>query len=45
MNNKTPAAKLRKLLSKPDILLVPGCFDALSARLIERAGFHAAFMS
>jgi len=40
-----PAADdLRKLLDGPDILVAPGCFDALSARLIERAGFQAAFM-
>ncbi len=27
------------------MIIAPGCFDALSARLIERAGFGAAFMS
>jgi 2-methylisocitrate lyase-like PEP mutase family enzyme len=37
--------KLRILLNQPDILIVPACFDALSARLIERAGFAATFMS
>jgi len=37
--------RLRELLTQPDILLVPGCYDAFSARLIERAGFAAAFMS
>ena len=35
----TPAAKLRALLDAPGLLLMPCCFDALSARLIERAGF------
>ena len=39
------AERLRKLLNGPDILAMPGCYDALSARLIERAGFQAAFMS
>ena len=38
------AERLRELLSGPDILATPGCYDALSARLIERAGFPAAFM-
>ncbi|MGE0087536.1 MAG: oxaloacetate decarboxylase [Desulfococcaceae bacterium] len=38
-------ALLRKLLEGPDILTVPGCYDALTARLIQRAGFPAAFMS
>ena len=37
--------RLRKLLDGPEILIVPGCFDALTAKLIERAGFPAAFMS
>jgi 2-methylisocitrate lyase-like PEP mutase family enzyme len=38
-------SRLRELLAGPDLLRVPGCWDALSARLIERAGFEAAFMS
>jgi 2-methylisocitrate lyase-like PEP mutase family enzyme len=42
----TPAAeKLRALLRQPGLRLMPSCFDALSARLIERAGFPLAFMS
>ena len=42
----TPAAeKLRALLHQPGLRLMPSCFDALSARLIERAGFPLAFMS
>lgn len=41
----SPAARLRRLLAEPDILVLPSCFDALSARLVERAGFRAAFMS
>ncbi len=39
-----PRESLEALLKSPDILVVPGCYDALSARLIERAGFPAAFM-
>jgi 2-methylisocitrate lyase-like PEP mutase family enzyme len=38
------ADKLRKLLAQPGALVLPGCFDAMSARLIERAGYPAAFM-
>jgi 2-methylisocitrate lyase-like PEP mutase family enzyme len=34
-----PAERLRTLLAGPDLLVMPCCFDALSARLIERAGF------
>jgi len=39
------APKLRALLTRPGISVVPSCFDAMSARLIERAGFEVAFMS
>ncbi len=41
----SPAARLRALLAEPGIIIMPGCFDAISARLIERAGFPATFMS
>jgi 2-methylisocitrate lyase-like PEP mutase family enzyme len=41
----SPAEKLRGLLSRPGILSFPCCYDALSARLIERAGFRLTFMS
>ena len=36
---------LRSLLDAPGLLVMPCCFDALSARLIERAGFALSFMS
>lgn len=39
------APRLRALLTRPGIAVVPSCFDAMSARLIERAGFDVAFMS
>lgn len=38
-------AKLRALLDAGGLLVMPCCFDALSARLIERAGFQLSFMS
>ena len=41
----TPAARLRELLNRPGILVMPGCHDAMSARLIEEAGFELGFMS
>jgi 2-methylisocitrate lyase-like PEP mutase family enzyme len=41
----SPAEKLRRLLRQPEILSFPCCYDALSARLIERAGFSLTFMS
>ncbi len=38
------AEKLRTLLAESGALVLPGCYDALTARLIERAGYKAAFM-
>jgi 2-methylisocitrate lyase-like PEP mutase family enzyme len=41
----SPAARLRALLAEPGLLVMPCVFDALSARLVERAGFPLTFMS
>jgi 2-methylisocitrate lyase-like PEP mutase family enzyme len=41
----SPVDNLRAILSEPGIRLMPCCFDALSARLIEQAGFSLTFMS
>lgn len=38
-------AMLRKLLKEKRTLLLPGCYDALSARVIEKVGFEAAYLS
>ena len=40
-----PPARLRALLDKPGLHVMPCCFDALSAQLVERAGFGLTFMS
>lgn len=40
-----PTTRLRQLLQDESLLLVPGCFNALSARLVEQAGFPAAYLS
>ncbi|MCC6534445.1 MAG: isocitrate lyase/PEP mutase family protein [Burkholderiales bacterium] len=45
MNAFSRAEALRSLLSEPGIVPMPCCFDALSARLIERAGFRLSMMS
>ncbi|MFD0858627.1 isocitrate lyase/PEP mutase family protein [Roseovarius aquimarinus] len=39
------AARLRTLLARPGLVMMPCCFDALSARLIEQAGFELTFLS
>jgi 2-methylisocitrate lyase-like PEP mutase family enzyme len=36
---------LRRLLKRDKLLVAPGCFDGLSARLVEAAGFEAAYLS
>ncbi len=41
----SPADRLRALLAEDRLHVTPSCFDALSARMIERAGFDLAFMS
>lgn len=41
----SPAQRLRALLAGEGSLVMPCCFDALSARLVERAGFPLTFMS
>ncbi|RKP53554.1 isocitrate lyase/PEP mutase family protein [Pararobbsia silviterrae] len=33
--------RLKHLIESPDLLVMPGAFDPLSARIIEQAGFHA----
>ena len=39
------AARLRTLLEQNDLVVAPCCYDALSARLIEQAGFEMTFVS
>ena len=41
----SPAGKLRELLSKRQFQLMPCCFDPMSVRLVEQAGFSLTFMS
>src|ERR1700674_661013 len=37
--------RLRELLAGPDLLVAPGAYDALSARLIAQAGFSTVYMT
>ena len=39
------APGLRALLDSGEMVLAPGCFDALGARLVEEAGFGAVYMT
>ncbi|PON95558.1 Pyruvate/Phosphoenolpyruvate kinase-like domain containing protein [Trema orientale] len=42
---ESPAKALRRILDSPGIHQGPACFDALSAKLVERAGFQFCFTS
>jgi len=42
---RAPRARLRELLSAGAPLVAPGAYDALSARLVEQAGFDAVYMT
>jgi carboxyvinyl-carboxyphosphonate phosphorylmutase len=43
-DNRGPA-RLRELLAGPEPVVAPGAYDALSARLVEQAGFDAVYMT
>jgi 2,3-dimethylmalate lyase len=40
-----PRRVLRELLARPEPLIAPGAYDALSARLVEQAGFGVVYMT
>lgn len=40
-----PPARLRALIRDAAPLVVPGCFNAMSARVLEHVGFEAVYMS
>ena len=40
-----PARRLRQLIGSADIVVAPGVFDGLSARLVQQAGFQAIYAS
>ena len=39
------APSLREMFEAGDMVLAPGCYDALGARMVEEAGFPAAYMT
>lgn len=38
-------SSLRRLLAEPGLVVAPGAFDGISARLVEGAGFRAVYMT
>ncbi len=41
----SPRSQLRRLLTEPELTVLPGVYDALSATLVQRSGFAGAYMS
>jgi 2-methylisocitrate lyase-like PEP mutase family enzyme len=42
---ESPGKRLRKLINAPEILAMPGVFDGFSTRLVDQAGYPAAFIT
>ena len=42
---ESPGKRLRKMINAPEILVMPGVFDGFSTRLVEQAGYPAAFVT
>ncbi len=45
MSIVTPAGRLRQLLSTEEMLIAPGAYDAITARMIQQAGFSTVYMT
>ena len=45
IKSKDKASKLKEHIDSEGIIVMPGCFDSLSAKLIEREGLQVGFMS
>ena len=44
-DRKMPYSRLKTLLQRDSILVVPAAFDMVSAKIIEKAGFEAVYLS
>lgn len=45
MSSVSPAGQLQRLIASGQIVMAPGAPDALTARLVQRAGFPAVYMT
>jgi 2-methylisocitrate lyase-like PEP mutase family enzyme len=41
----SPAAQLRALMTEAGMIVAPGAYDCIGARLAEQAGYHAVYMT
>jgi len=39
------SARLRQLINQPEVLVAPGAYDGITARLVEQAGFSTVYMT
>ena len=39
------ATRLRQLIRQPEMVVAPGAYDGITARLIEQAGFSVVYMT
>jgi len=44
-NSMKPTTALRRLIERPEILLCPGTYDPLMAKLVKQVGFEAIYMT
>lgn len=42
---ESPGSRLRQLLTRPEILVAPGAYDAITARLVQACGFEAVYVT
>jgi 2-methylisocitrate lyase-like PEP mutase family enzyme len=45
MDARACASDLRALLARKSLVIMPCCYDGLTARLVEQAGFELTFMT
>ena len=45
LRSRVGGVSLRRMFEAGEMVLAPGCYDALGARLVEEAGFDAAYMT
>ena len=45
VNSNSPTSRFRQLLQAPGIIVAPGAYDCLTARIIQQAGFPAVYMT
>jgi len=45
MTAKNRSTSLRSLLGRPGLIVAPGVYDAITARLVHQAGFEAVYMT